>query len=267
APDIFSLTDASLAEKYQFVEEIGYGNWGSVWKCRPKSDPNPDAKIAVKLVHRSRNPTSSARVRSLWTEFKCIRALREFSHPNVIDLQTFIITPSYALFTMSLHGRLMPVELPESKARTYFAQLISAVDFLHSHGCSHNDIKPANILISDDDRPVLVDFGFAQQYDLKSDNKFRSNLSWGTPEYLSPERARGILHDERLSDIWALGMYEIVVGRTPFEKTESEEFLTREALEKYYERTTSGSFCGEYTITADFEDLIHQMVQPNVNLR
>lgn len=57
-------------------------------------------------------------------------------------------------------------------------------------------------------------------------------------EYLSPERARGSLHDERLSDLWAVGvtMYEVAVGRTPFEKDETEEFLTPEALKDYYKR-------------------------------
>jgi len=88
---------------------------------------------------------------------------------------------------------------------------------------------------------------------LSATDRFLSSLSWGTPEYLDPLRARGklllplavlllptfsitgSLHDERLSDIWALGvtMYEIVVGRTPFEKTDAEEFLTRDALEIY----------------------------------
>lgn len=57
-----------------------------------------------------------------------------------------------------------------------------------------------------------------------------STLAWGTPEYLSPERAASQFHDERLSDIWALGvtMYEIVVGRTPFEKDTEEAFLEAE---------------------------------------
>ncbi|GAA5903049.1 hypothetical protein JCM5296_001722 [Sporobolomyces johnsonii] len=280
ATDIFSWSDATLAEKYQFVEEIGYGNWGSVWKCRPKqspsspsygnSSPHQGAKhLALKLVHRSKSPTSSARVRALWQEFKCIRALRSTLHPNLIAFHTFIITPSYALVSMDHHPRLMPVALPESKAKGYFRQLLSAVEHLHVHGITHNDIKPSNVLLSAADAPVLVDFGFAQQWDLRSPDRYLSSLSWGTPEYLSPERAKGMMHDERLSDVWALGitMYEIVVGRTPFEQSEDENFLNREQLEIYYHRTTTGKFYGDYIVSSDFEALVRSMVEPSPHVR
>ncbi|BGP35513.1 hypothetical protein JCM10296v2_007351 [Rhodotorula toruloides] len=266
---IFSWSDQTLAERFQFVEEIGYGNWGSVWKVQPKL-AGPDAPVqSVKLVHRSKNPTSSARVRALWTEFKCIRALRTDPHPNLIHFHSFIISPSYAICLMDFHPRLMPVALPESRAKPYFVQLLSAVRHLHSHGIAHNDIKPSNILLSAEDRPVLIDFGFAQQYEEGKPDSFLSSLSWGTPEYLSPERAKGALHDERLSDVFALGvtMYEIVVGRTPFEKSEDENFLNREQLEVYYNRTLTGQFYGDYIVSTEFESLIHHMVEPSVELR
>uniref|UniRef100_A0A0K3CPP3 BY PROTMAP: gi/472585588/gb/EMS23139.1/ serine/threonine protein kinase [Rhodosporidium toruloides NP11] gi/647400728/emb/CDR46445.1/ RHTO0S12e04522g1_1 [Rhodosporidium toruloides] n=1 Tax=Rhodotorula toruloides TaxID=5286 RepID=A0A0K3CPP3_RHOTO len=262
---IFSWSDQTLAERFQ----IGYGNWGSVWKVQPKL-AGPDAPAqSVKLVHRSKNPTSSARVRALWTEFKCIRALRTDPHPNLIHFHSFIISPSYAICLMDFHPRLMPVALPESRAKPYFVQLLSAVQHLHSHGIAHNDIKPSNILLSAENRPVLIDFGFAQQYEEGKPDRFLSSLSWGTPEYLSPERAKGALHDERLSDVFALGvtMYEIVVGRTPFEKSEDENFLNREQLEVYYNRTLTGQFYGDYIISTEFEALIHHMVEPSIELR
>lgn len=77
---------------------------------------------------------------------------------------------------------LIPVSLPPARAIPYFRQLASAVGYLHERGITHNDIKPANVLLSYTDIPVLVDFGFANQYDVRSKNSFLSNVCWGTPE-------------------------------------------------------------------------------------
>ncbi|TKA54434.1 hypothetical protein B0A53_03127 [Rhodotorula sp. CCFEE 5036] len=264
---VFSWTDEMLAQKYQFLEEVGFGNWGSVWKVIPKDQS--DRVQSVKLVHRSAQPTSAARLRALWTEFKCVRAFADDPHPNLIRFYSFILSPSYALCVMDFHRRLMPVSLAESHARPYLLQLLSAVAHLHKHGISHNDIKASNILLSNEDRPILIDFGFAQQYEVGHPEAFLSSLSWGTPEYLSPERAKGAVHDERLSDVFALGvtMYEIVVGRTPFEETEDETFLNRDALVEYYKRTLTGRFWGKSDLSTSFTHLISKMISPEPGQR
>ncbi|KAG6891525.1 hypothetical protein C0992_005060 [Termitomyces sp. T32_za158] len=173
------------ADVYSLSDQIGFGNWGSVWLCRPKSskDGRPhDQKIAVKLVHRSKTSTTAARIRSLWNEMKIVRTFKSDPHPSIIPFHSFIITPSYALITMAYLPTLVPVEVDELKAREWFRYLLSGVEFLHKRGVVHNDIKPANILLSRENVPVLVDFGFAEKYDLKSETAFHSNLSYGTPE-------------------------------------------------------------------------------------
>jgi serine/threonine protein kinase len=96
-----------------------------------------------------------------------------------------------------------------------------------AHVADNLSSPAANILLSSEDQPVIVDFGFANRWSMSaehSESAFKTSLSWGTPEYLSPERAAQRLHDERLADIWSLGvtMYEVVVGRTPFEKDTTE---------------------------------------------
>ncbi|KAJ7818494.1 hypothetical protein B0H14DRAFT_2839135 [Mycena olivaceomarginata] len=255
--DVFSFSDQVLSDKLQFVEEIGYGNWGSVWLCRPKEDPDsPNAdglvklqetKIAVKLVHRSKTSTTAARVRSLWNEMKIVRSFKADPHPSIIPFHSFIITPSYALITMAFLPTLVPVEVDESKAREW----------------------PANILLSSKNIPVLVDFGFAEKYDMKSGTAFHSNLSYGTPEYLSPERARGLPHDTRKSDVWSLGIsfFEILIGRTPFEHSDSEQFSTKEDLEKYWARTLRGKWVGTWKMSKTIEKLLRRMISPNADLR
>ncbi|OJT14698.1 hypothetical protein TRAPUB_8751 [Trametes pubescens] len=98
ATDIFSISDQVLADRLQFIEEvsirsqvpswgsstdrvlfaqIGFGNWGSVWLCRPKSSTEHihETKIAVKLVHRSKTSTTAARVRSLYASFSLLSTI------------------------------------------------------------------------------------------------------------------------------------------------------------------------------------------------
>ncbi|TFK40865.1 hypothetical protein BDQ12DRAFT_648195 [Crucibulum laeve] len=276
ASDIFSLSDQVLSDRLQFIEEIGFGNWGSVWLCKPKPDSSvpadglvPETKLAVKLVHRSKTTTTAARVKSLWNEMKIVRTFKSDPHPSIIPFHSFIITPSYALITMTYLPTLVPVEVEELKAREWFRFLLSGVEFLHKRGVVHNDIKPANILLSNKNIPVLVDFGFAEKYDLDSDTAFHSNLSYGTPEYLSPERARGLPHDTRKSDVWSLGVtfFEILTGRTPFENSDGEQFNTKEDLEKYWERTLRGKWVGTWTMSSGMERLLHRMIAPNADLR
>ncbi|WVQ84397.1 hypothetical protein IAT38_006549 [Cryptococcus sp. DSM 104549] len=266
--DIFSLTDQQLSDRFTFISEIGFGNWGSVWLCKPKhvrSSQLGEAGVAIKLVHRSKTVTTAARVRALWGEMKIIRALRHEPHPSIIQFEAFVITPSYALVIMPHLSHLIPVCLPPSRATPYFRQLASAVGYLHERGITHNDIKPANVLLSHNDVPVLVDFGFAQKWEVGGRGSFLSSISWGTPEYLDPQRAKAMPHDERASDVWSLGitMFEILIGRTPFEADDQEQFSTPEELVIYYERSKRGDWVGEWSMPEDIEGLLRQMINPD----
>ncbi|KAF8682207.1 kinase-like protein [Rhizoctonia solani] len=287
--DIFSLSDQQLSDKMKFVKEVGFGNWGSVWLCEPRLAEERavyGSQIAVKLVHRSKTPTTAARVRSLWNEMKIVRALRReasasgssqdavgVGHPNVIQFYSFIITPSYALITMQYLPIPVPVEVPEFRAKPWFLALTDAVSFLHQRGVVHNDIKPANIILTGgpSPMPVLVDFGFAEHYTLTSRHAFQSNLAYGTPEYLAPERAKGQPHDTRKSDVYALGItfFEILVGRTPFEEVEGESFVSKEDLERYWTRTVKGKWIGKWEgiMSKPCEKALKRMVLPNADLR
>ncbi|KAF8340367.1 kinase-like domain-containing protein [Cantharellus anzutake] len=296
ASDIYSLTDQQLAANLEFMQEIGYGNWGSVWSCRSRvgTPAQTRRRLAVKLVHRTSSRTTPARVRSLWNEMKIVRSLKDNKHPAIIDFHSFIITPSYALITMEFLPRLVPVEVRESKAKIWFKSLLDGVAHLHVHGIVHNDIKPANILLTRAEQPVLVDFGFAEKYDLDEPilrpsrsvlaspssssssltpsvpkAPFESNLAYGTPEYLSPERAKGYIHDTRKSDVWSLGVtfFEIIIGRTPFELEEGEEFSSKEDLERYWHRTNNDIWVGTWKMSIGLERLLRAMLRPDADQR
>ncbi|KAL1760194.1 hypothetical protein FB107DRAFT_270243 [Schizophyllum commune] len=285
ANDVFHTTDKVLADKLQFIEEIGFGNWGSVWLCKPRHNPRApgadelsrlqSSRMAVKLVHRKkdenekRTAETAARVKSLWNEMKIVRSLKPDLHPSIVPFYSFVVTPSYALITMEYLPTLVPVEVAEPKARLWFKSLLSGVEYLHKRGIVHNDIKPANILLSEKNVPVLVDFGFAEQYRLESRKAFLSNISYGTPEYLSPERARGLPHDTRKSDVWSLGVtfFEILSGRTPFENSDTEQFSTTEELERYWARTLRGKWIGTWKMSRGMEKLLRRMMSPNADLR
>jgi protein-serine/threonine kinase len=149
-------------------------------------------------------------------------------------------------------------------------------------------------MLSSTNTPIFVDFGFAQKWDVNAIDTgantligglntltghnaschelFQSEISWGTPEYLDPQRAKGLRHDERASDVWALGVsppepsrcdtflklillvqvtfFEILVGRTPFEESEDEQFSTTEQLSVYYDRTVKGEWMGDWSMSA-----------------
>ncbi|KAJ3731278.1 hypothetical protein DFJ43DRAFT_438028 [Lentinula guzmanii] len=270
--DVFSFQDdEELSNRLQFIKEIGCGNWGSVWLCELKDEDRVQKRpLATKLVHRNKeSKTSAARVKSLWNEMKIIRRLKSDPHPSIIKFESFLLTPSYAIITMAYHPDLVTVQVSESHARVWFKHLLSAVQFLHSRGIVHNDIKPANILLSAKGIPVLCDFGFAEAYDLNSSAAFHSRFAYGTPEYLAPERARGIPHDTRKSDIWSLGVsfFEILVGRTPFENSDTDQCVTEEDLQKYWGRTLRGKWVGVWKMSKGMERLLKRMLSPNADLR
>ncbi|SJX61155.1 related to CHK1-Serine/threonine kinase [Sporisorium reilianum f. sp. reilianum] len=314
---IFKISEADLKDRYQFLNEIGAGEWGSVWSVealRPLDHLPSSAyrslqvvkltgsgtytvdnssnfrPLAVKLCKRETKYSSAARTQRLWNEFKVLRMLmdqlpraeqvnagspncrvrndRTGWHPNVVNFYEFLLTPNLAMLVMPKFDEPMKVCLGESLCIQFFEQLLSALHWLHQHGICHNDIKVDNVGVTYDtsglgrDMVTLFDFGFANRYDPLKEDAFMSKDVWGTPEYLSPERCRATLHDERKSDIWALGItfFEMLTGRTPFEHHD-EKFDSSEKFEVYYSRAERGVWLGDWNMSSEMEDLIRKMLR------
>ncbi|PWN53006.1 kinase-like protein, partial [Violaceomyces palustris] len=287
---MFSLSDSQLQARWSFVEKINGGNWGTIWTCYQRNQKSTTTKteglmpfsasgfpfsqkmvdsntklFAVKLCRKDKTPEGSQRIRGLWNEFKVILTIIEW-HSGIVRFLEFVMTPSMALLFMPYYPQQMTINLPEEVCRKYFQHLLSAIFWLHQNNVTHNDIKISNIVVSlegDSWVPVLIDFGFATVHDLSKPNAFYSDQQWGTPEYLAPERAGGSLHDERKSDLWSLGVtfFEMATGRTPFESVD-EPISTEEEIERYYQRTLTGRWIGEWELPDMMEDLIAGILKP-----
>ncbi|HVH41152.1 MAG TPA: protein kinase, partial [Labilithrix sp.] len=169
------------------------------------------------------------RIYHLKAEF---RSLAQIAHPNLVQLEELIVGPDTCFFTMELlHGKTFGdyaralagggtsarswTEPAITRLRRVSLQLASGIATLHEAGKLHRDIKPTNILVTDDDRAVLVDFGLCTALALVE--RMRSPFV-GTLLYMAPEQAWG-KPLSRAADWYALGavLYEAIVGRLPFE--------------------------------------------------
>lgn len=227
------MADRMLGE-YAVRQLLGRGGMGEVWEGY---DPDLDRRVAIKVIlpHLSNDPTFSERLRR---EAKLVAALRQ---PNIVQLYDFDIVDGQAIMVMeylaggSLRDRLARLQnAGQLMALTTAADLLEAVaaglDYAHARGAVHRDLKPGNILFSEEDKPIIGDFGVAKVVNASS-NLTTPTLAGpgsilGTPAYMSPEQAGAGEIDHR-SDLYALGvvLYEIVTGRLPFTGESPREIL------------------------------------------
>lgn len=159
----------------------------------------------------------------------------QLDHQNIVRVYDFIASGDTTCIVMEyVPGRdlrkMITREtgpIPEARALNLFKQVLRAIDFAHNfiysdsagdkhRGIIHRDLKPANILVTPDDRVKVTDFGIVKLRGVQGGTQMGFNP--GTPEYMSPEQARGRELDQR-SDIYSLGIviYEMLTGHVPFE--------------------------------------------------
>jgi tRNA A-37 threonylcarbamoyl transferase component Bud32/tetratricopeptide (TPR) repeat protein len=206
-------------ERYQLIEVLGRGGMGVVWKAR---DAVLDRVVALKVLH-DRFGASGHQAR-LADE---ARAMARLSHPNVVVVYDVGARDGRTYLTMELvAGQTMSRWLdgargwPEVVAA--FRAAGEGVAAAHAAGIVHRDLKPSNILIGDDGRVRVADFGVADARDpaeLAGDIVLADTASTsGTPAYMAPERFRGAAADARSDQFsFAASLYEALHGRRPFE--------------------------------------------------
>jgi serine/threonine protein kinase len=203
-----------LVGRYEILEIIGTGATGRVARAH---DPLIGRLVAIKLFAKEL-AQGAARQRFLQEA----RVVGQLSHPSIMTLHDMgIDEPTQTPYLVMEYLEGLPLDrmlekgsLPFPKACALVAEIACALGVAHRKGVIHGDVKPANVLITNDGRVKLMDFGMAR---LASHDTGASPLL-GTPAYWCPEQILGKPQDSR-SDLFSLGvvLYEMVTGKRPFD--------------------------------------------------
>ena len=205
-----------LGDRYELLEQIGEGGMAIVYKAR---DNKLNRFVAVKILKAEYSDNEEI-VRKFKKEATAIAKLSDNNIVNVLDVGTQENT-NYIVMEL-INGKTLKEVISEfgkvkyETALNIAIQVAKALDCAHKNNIIHRDIKPQNIMVTEDGVVKVTDFGIAKS----SDSATLTNTSTilGSAHYFSPEQARGSFIDNR-TDIYSLGivMYEMVTGKVPFE--------------------------------------------------
>ena len=209
------LVRAALAADYEILEELGRGGMALVYRARERA---LDREVAIKVL-----PSFMAMDEAFVERFQHeARTAGQLEHPGIVPIYRVGNQGKVIYFVMKLlRGQSLAMVMRDRyrlgvpEIRRVLIETASALGYAARRGVVHRDIKPDNILLDDEGRCVLTDFGIAKS---SSGPLTAAGTSMGTPRYMSPEHARGITLDGR-SDMYSLGVvaYQCLTGRTPFD--------------------------------------------------
>jgi serine/threonine-protein kinase len=204
--------------RYEIVKELGQGAMGVVYLAK---DPKINRLLAIKTIRFS-DEFEEDRIESIKNRFFTEAEIAgKLSHPSIVAIydagEDFDLT--YLAMEYLTGGDLRdPINkgiiFPLKKALYIIKETALALDYAHSQGVIHRDIKPGNIMLLKNGKVKVTDFGIAKAM---STSQTKSGVVLGTPNYMSPEQINGQKIDGR-SDIFALGvvMFELLTGQLPF---------------------------------------------------
>ncbi len=211
-----SLINKTLDGKYKIIAIVGIGGMAVVYKAR---DILLDRFVAVKVLLPEFYNNKTFRERFI----REAKTSAKLSHPNIIPIHSVGRSDDIIYFVMNyIEGKTLKDYLNErqvlslDEALPIIKSVVEALNYAHSYNVIHRDIKPGNIIITKENRIMVMDFGIAKIQD--SNKLTKTGVTIGTPEYMSPEQIRGDEIDYR-GDYYSLGVviYEMLTGKLPFQ--------------------------------------------------
>lgn len=220
-------------DNYKILEVIGRGGMGVVFKAL---DDNLEKIVALKMID-----PFLARDENFVRRFKTeAKALARLENPNIVGVHALRNTEA-GLFMVMEYVESQPLSnyirdngpFNIKDAVSILKQLLNAIGHAHEVGVIHRDIKPSNILLCENGKIKVTDFGLAKVVQQKSGASTVTQARAGTLYYMSPEQIKGLKNVDIRSDLYSLGMtvYEMLTGRVPFDKTDSDFTIQRQIVD------------------------------------
>nr|UFP37825.1 CIPK10 [Lonicera japonica] len=247
-----------LHGKYELGRLLGHGTFAKVYHAR---NLHTGKNVAMKIVAKEK-VIKVGMIDQIQREISVMNMVR---HPNIVELNEVMASKSKIYFAMELvrggelFSKISKGRLSENVARSYFQQLISAVDFCHSRGVFHRDLKPENLLLDDVGNLKVTDFGLSAFTEhLRQDGLLHT--SCGTPAYVAPEVIGKKGYDGAKADIWSCGviLYVLLAGFLPFQD---------DNVVAMYRKIYKGDFKCPPWFSPESRKLITKLLDPNPSTR
>ena len=224
-----SAPEGRTLGSYRLLERIGKGGMGEVYRAR---HVKLGREAAVKILP----PALAAEPDFLKRFEREAASAAALNHPNILQVYDYGEQDGTPYLVMpyigggTLKDRLVGGTITPGGFARALTEVAGALDYAHRQGIVHRDVKPANILIDDDERAYLADFGIAKAIE-GGEALTQTGLGVGTPEYMAPEQSQG--RAEPRSDLYALGvmLFQLLTGRVPYSGASTVEVLLKHLQE------------------------------------
>ncbi|CAD8104031.1 unnamed protein product [Paramecium primaurelia] len=235
---------------YILGKTIGEGTFGQV---RLGQHTITNETVAIKILEKDKMKENTDYER-ISREINCLKKLR---HPNIIQIYEIVQTVNsiYMIMEYAPGGELFEViirnqRLNEKEAAEYLMQILSGVQYMHDNYVMHRDLKPENLLLDENNKIKIVDFGLSNQF---KDGQLLKTAC-GSPCYAAPEMIAGKEYDPKSADTWSCGviLYAMVNGYLPFEDSNTAQL---------YKKIIYGEYAPPKYMSPLCKDLLEKILQ------